>query len=239
MSDTGRTAATWETDSVEFCRQVPFLLRLPAGADAGAPSPLVVGLHGMGMTPESFARWLAPLDDAPWALLLPQGPFPVELRHQGRMKIGHAWYAYRGDEDEWLAWMSLAETYLSDVLDAVLARPEIDADRVYLLGFSQGCYFGYYFGLKHWRRLAGLVAAGGRLKEQFIRPYLAAAAASLPVLILHGADDSSVPPVSAEGSRDVLRDAGFDVELVIDEAGHKLSPRQVETMRTWIARQLG
>ena len=228
----------WSSEQASFTREVPYLLRVPESSEDPSPAPLVIGLHGMGMSARSFSRRLAPLLESPWALLAPQGPYPFEMRRPDKMRIGHAWYTYRGDEEEWFESMLVTERYLLELIDGVTSRPDIDASRVFLIGFSQGCYLGYFLALRNAARFAGLVSVGGRLKRRFLEPSFAAAR-DLPVLILHGSRDPSVPLEFAERSRDALTAHQIEATLVQTDSEHDLAPEQVCVAHDWIAERLG
>jgi len=219
---------------VPFEHLVPYRLELPAGGTR--PHPLVVGLHGMGRCEDSFARLLAPLVRDGVGLLAPRAPYPFELRRAGERRIGHAWYVYHGDEHEWLRSMHPSERYLLSVIDEATADPSVDARHVFLLGFSQGCYLGYYVALRHPDRFAGFVGIGGRLKREFLVEELPLAA-RLPVLILHGREDRVVSPDAARGSRDALIAAGFsNVELHMTDGAHGIGEPEIDAIRAWLAR---
>jgi len=223
---------SWTEGRTEFCRDVPWLLRVPEGGDGRFP--LVVALHGMGMSARSFSRRLAPLLRHPLAIFVPQGPYPFEIREGGKMRIGHAWYQYRGDEEAWLEWMRATERHLLASIDRIAASPLIDPDRVVLLGYSQGCYLGYFVALRGARRFRGYVAIGGRLKRRFLERELASRS-DLPVLVVHGRQDPSVPIAMADGSAETLREHGFAVDRVTTDSGHPVVPEQIEAAGRWIA----
>ena len=226
---------TWVEGALEFRREVPYLLSLPP--ETTAPAPLVVALHGMGMSARSFARRLEPGLGRSMAILAPQGPYPFEIRDSGRMKIGHAWYQYRGDEEEWLDWMLLTERYLLTLIEKVAASPGVDSRRIALLGYSQGCYLGYFVALRSASRFRGYVAIGGRLKRRFLERELAAGP-DLPVLVVHGKDDPSVPLAMADASEAVLRESGLPVDRVTTDSAHAIVPEQVRAAADWLSDRL-
>jgi phospholipase/carboxylesterase len=225
----------WVVHSSRFVIETTSLLRLPEGVPG--LRPLVIALHGMGLTCEKFARTLSPLRREPWALFVPQGPYPFEIRKEGSMSVGHAWYMYRGDEEEWHRYMLRAERDLLDRMDDILRRYPIDPDRVFLVGHSQGCYLGYFVALRHPDRFRGFAAVGGRLKRRFLEPHLEASR-GLPVLVLHGSEDRHVPVTAAHESRDLLASYGHEVECRIHPTGHWIHPAQVRDLARWIRKKL-
>src|SRR5262249_166638 len=83
------------------------------------------------------------------------------------------------------------------------------------------------------QRVAGWVAQSGRLKLEFLRPWMAGVAGK-PVLIQHGRIDPHLPPNSAETSAAALREAGAHVTLRLYDSGHAVSPGMAEDCRRWL-----
>lgn len=207
-----------ERFSVPFMQSVPVELHRPADGDGS----LVVALHGQGMTPRSFRREALPAMPERATVLLPQAPLPFEIRKEGRFRQGNSWYVYLGDAPEFLAAMDRAENWLRYVLDATLARGGLDADRVALLGFSQGGYLAGYVGLRDPERYRRLVVAGARLKHEVLEEDARAAAEidGYRVLAVHGEQDEGVRPGPTRESVEAVRAWGVDVTLRTYGTGH-------------------
>ena len=98
------------------------LLILPKGYRSDRTYPMLTALHGMGMTAEEFSDLLAPLQDLPVILFVPQGVYPFEIRVGEQMRIGRAWYLYTGDETEFVQSMSVSGRHLRTLVDRVVAE---------------------------------------------------------------------------------------------------------------------
>ena len=138
------------------------------------PAPLLVALHGQGMSADRFLRILLPLDKGPLRLVIPEGMYPYEIRREDRIVIGYSWYLYRGDQAEFRAHLARSEEHLRSLLDEIEARHPVDRKRSVLLGFSQGGYLAGFVGLRHRDRFGGLVIASARLKHEFLEKELQA-----------------------------------------------------------------
>lgn len=224
-----------ETGAGRFEIQPAWRLLVPDAPPSPRGRPLVVCLHGMGMSAESFAMVLNGLFDERAAYFFPQGPYPYEIRKETRIRIGYSWYLYDGHEPLFRSTLERTEAYLNDLVDAAAARAGADPARVFLLGFSMGAYTGYYVALKRPGRYAGIVAIGGRMKEEFVQEELADASARLPVLILHGEQDAAVPLERATLTRDTLVRHGFAVEMRTFPKGHEMRTVEIEAARDWLA----
>jgi carboxymethylenebutenolidase len=99
-------------------------------------------------------------------------------------RTGHNWVSPSQIESHFLAWL---ET-LKDAVSFVASQPGVDASRIGLLGFSLGAFLSLALATQD-SRIAAVAELFGGLPEQFVKN-----AGNLPpVLILHGAQDTTVP----------------------------------------------
>jgi predicted esterase len=220
----------------DFRRPVRHLFD-PAPAEKrsrGTPAPLLVALHGQGMSAASFRRVLRHLPPTGHARLFPEGPHPFEVREGEKIRSGHAWYIFLGDQAAFRSEMERTEEHLLALLDRVDAEHgPFDRGRSVLLGFSQGGYLASFVGARHPERFAGVVIAAARLKHEFLSPELAGGA--LPrFLLLHSAEDAAMPFARAEESRDRLAAAGTRVDLRPFAGGHRLPPEALAELARWL-----
>jgi phospholipase/carboxylesterase len=217
---------------------VRYLLDRALGEDRprGTPPPLLVALHGQGMTADSFRRILRHLPATGHARLFPEGPYPFEMREGGAIRAGHGWYIFLGDQGAFRSELERTEEHLLALLDRVEEEHgPFDRARSILLGFSQGGYVAGFIGARHPARFGGVVIAAARLKHEFLAEALAGG--SLPrFLLLHSPEDAALPFARAEESRDRLAAAGARVELLSYLGGHRLPPGALAELAQWLAR---
>ena len=99
-------------------------------------------------------------------------------------RTGHNWVAPSQIEQNFLVWL---ET-LKDAVSFVASQPGVDAERLGLLGFSLGAFLALALATRD-SRIAAVAELFGGLPE----PFTNAAGNLPPVLILHGAQDTTVP----------------------------------------------
>jgi predicted esterase len=121
-----------------------------AGEPLGKARAAMILLHGRGASAEDIMTVGAELAQPGFAYLAPQA-------------AGNAWYP-----NPFTAPIEANEPYLSsalEVVETVLARVEetIPAQRVILLGFSQGACLTLEFAVRHARRYGGVVGLSGGL----------------------------------------------------------------------------
>jgi phospholipase/carboxylesterase len=206
------------------------------------PTATIVVLHGLGADGHDFEPICDELDLSPVGdvrYVLPHAPMrPVTINAGYVMR---AWYdilgtdlARREDEVGLRASQALVE--------ALIAREEargIAADRIVLMGFSQGCAMTLLTGLRHARRLAGLVGLSGYLPlagstEAERHP----ANRDTPVFLAHGRRDPIVTLSRAEASRDQLRALGQPVTWREYPIEHGVCAEELADLQTWLVERL-
>lgn len=129
---------------------------------------------------------------------------------------------------------------LTGWLDELLTGHGIAHDRAVLGGFSQGTVMSYALGLGEDRPSpAGIVALSGFVPtvDGFI-PDLASRP-GLRVAIGHGSADSVIGVDFARDARDRLTEAGADVTYEEHAGGHRIDPRLLGKLRSWVADAVG
>ena len=106
-------------------------------------------------------------------------------------------------------------------------------------GFSQGSMLACDFALRDPRPLAGLALLSSTVICRSEWQKLAPSRAGLPVLQSHGKDDPILPFALAENERDLLRDAGLDVEFVAFNGGHGIPGGVLDALGRFLNRALG
>jgi len=184
--------------------RMPFSLFVPEGYDPASKWPLIVDLHGAGVTPLQQILFDGTTDFAQrdgYIVLAPMGfstfggwgpprgaPVPVETADLNPA-TGAKW-----------ATNELSEHDAMTVLGMVRERFNVDSDRIYLMGHSMGAFGTLFLGAKHNTMWAGIapIAGGG------IGPNAPAEALKgVPVLVMHGAEDNVV---SKDRSRAAVRE---------------------------------
>jgi dienelactone hydrolase len=173
---------------------------LPETPDA--PVPAVIALHGAGGSVSGMEQFAG--------LLAAQG-FAVYLLHYfDRTGIASA------DKQTILRNFPLWMKTLWDAISFVETQPQVDRERIALLGFSLGAYLSLANSAIDHRVKAVVEFFGGMPKEMnlFMRRLC-------PVLILHGEADPTVPVEEAYRLQKLLEKKGIPYEIKIyPGAGH-------------------
>jgi phospholipase/carboxylesterase len=132
---------------------------------------------------------------------------------------------------------TFAEAYeqLAELHDELWERTGIPPGRTVLGGFSMGTVMSYALGLGEGRPPpAGILAFSGFVPVvEGWEPDLARAG-STRAFVAHGRDDPIMEVGFARRARDVLEQAGFDVEYHESDAAHEIDPAHLQPAADWL-----
>ena len=187
--------------------EMPYTLFVPSTYDPQKPTPLVVDLHGLNITPLQQILFDGTTDFAErygFIVLAPTG-FNLSSWWGSRAGTPVATAAAKPGADVRYSNTELAEIDTMTLLKSIREQYAIDSERIYLMGHSMGGAGTYYLGGKYndiWAGLAPISGAGG------IADGAAERYKSLPTLIMHGAKDSIVPPATSRRAVAALQAVG-------------------------------
>jgi phospholipase/carboxylesterase len=161
---------------------------------SGAARQLVVFLHGYG----ADGNDLIEIGRA-WQGMLPHAAFvsPHAPRPCGQAPSGREWFplTFRDPGERWTG-VNAAAPMLNAFLDAELARRQLPAQALALVGFSQGTMMALHVGLRRAVAPAAIVGYSGMLVvPENVDPDAFAAEIKVkpPVLLIHGDQDELIP----------------------------------------------
>lgn len=225
------SAPTWQVERYvlpETGDTMPYGLYVPSSYDSTRTWPLLVGLHGAGTDHRSLLRYEGMIELAERygvILVTPMGYNPVGgygafsgLRTCMVRATAPAW-CEQGVVGGIVARRrllpasvdSLSEADVMHVVDRVMARLRIDPRQVHLWGHSMGGGGTYHLAAKYPDRWAGLAVAAPApppTREQVAR------FRHLPILLLHGDDDGTVPVQGTRATVQLLKELGVRHEYV-------------------------
>lgn len=205
----------------------------PAGA---GPHPTVIALHGWGANALDLLGLAPHLGGGRYLVLCPQGPvqFPI-----GPGVNGYGWFPLSmgrpPDRDAFVA----AVGALEDFLDQAIRRYPIAADRLALLGFSQGGVMAYALALAGRRRFAALAALSTWLVRELVLPAGGSPQlARLPVLVQHGTGDEMIPVDRAREAVELLRQWSAEVIYREYDMGHEINAASLRELSAFLDERL-
>ena len=188
--------------------EMPYTLFIPTSYDARKPSPLVVDLHGLNITPLQQILFDGTTDFAErygFIVVAPMG-YSVSGGWGGRVGTPIPTAQVKPGGDVRYSASELSDIDTMTLLASIREKYTIDHDRIYLMGHSMGGGGTYYLGGKYadvWAGLAPLAGAGGIRDAAAAERYK-----KMPMLIMHGEKDSIVPAVGSRRSAMALQAVG-------------------------------
>ena len=187
-----------------------------APAAGGTPRQLVVFLHGYGADGNDLIglgrEWAKQLPHA--AFVSPHAPEPC-----GMAPMGRQWFDLSlGDMTLIANGVKSAAPALQAFLDAELARHNLPASALGLVGFSQGTMMALAVGLARNPSPAAIAGYSGALATVEALP---AAGSGPAILLVHGDMDEVIPVDAMLMAREMLSQAGLPVEWHVSQGiGH-------------------
>ena len=209
---------------------------------AANPTHSVIWLHGLGADGNDFAPIVPELVDPAWPALrfvFPHAPVrPVTINNGMSMR---AWYDITGfdlesRQDEAGIRSSVA------AVEALIEREHergVPSERIFLAGFSQGGAIALSAGVRHSKKLAGIVALSTYLP---ISATVAAerhpANAATPIFWGHGTADPVVMLQRGIDSRNALQALGYVVDWHTYPMAHAVCAEEIGDLRHWLGQRL-
>lgn len=222
------------TKGAAMARELKSARKGPAKAGS-----VVVFLHGYGADGADLLGLADPL-----APHLPDTAFyaPDASERCVNNPMGYQWFPIPwmdgSTEEQARDSMTRSIRDIDAFLDKVLADEGLSADRMALVGFSQGTMMALHVAPRRAAQIAGIVGFSGRL----LLPEALAADARVkpPVLLLHGDQDPVVPFAEMGLAETALKAAGFETHShVMPGTGHGISPDGLSVALAFLRHHLG
>jgi phospholipase/carboxylesterase len=207
---------------------------------ATAASASIIWLHGLGANGHDFEPIVPELRlprELAIRFIFPHAPqIPVTVNHGYVMP---AWYDILefGTERKFNAAQLLASAAaVHALIDREIERG-IPADRIMLIGFSQGGAVNYQAGLTYDKPLAGMIALSTYFPTAEaieVHP----ANAQLPLMVCHGTSDDILPISMAMNAKRQLEKLNLAPEFHTYPMPHSVCPEEVTDISAFIQKHL-
>jgi predicted peptidase len=180
-----RTYLFKETDkkNKETSKKMEYDIFVPSKLEGVDKSPLVIGLHGLGVPPAAFLNCLTVDAEA--------GGYIVAAP-MGYNETGYYGAGQQPPQDNPPNISTLSERDVMNVLELMRAEFKIDDRRIYIVGQSMGGAGALYLGTKYHDIWAAVGASAPAITRQH-DPSELEPAAKVPMIIIHGTEDQTIP----------------------------------------------
>ena len=208
-------------------------LELDAGPGT-EPAGTVIWMHGLGADATDFVPVIDLLDlSARLRFVFPNAPVrPVTINGGMAMR---AWYdidpsqpsASDGDIHE-------SATQIAELVSREEQRG-IGPEQVVLAGFSQGGVIALQLGLRHNRKLRGIMALSTYLHDhERLQEALSLDNTQTPIFMVHGIQDPMIPIARAVTGRETLAKLNYPIEWHEYSMGHEVCPQELADISQWL-----
>lgn len=174
--------------------------------ESGVVKRLVIFLHGVGADGNDLLSLGDMMDLPDTQFASPHAPFQFDMA-----PFGYQWFSLMDrNPDRLVEGIQIATPILNAYIDAQIAKYNLTAADVALVGFSQGSMMSLYAAPRRAEPLAGIVAISGALRGSELlandiksRP---------PVCLIHGTQDEVVPFQAMGLAEEVLKANDVPVE---------------------------
>lgn len=194
-------------------------------------NPLILLLHGYGSNEEDLFSFAGQLPEE-YYIISARAPYNIP-------PYGNAWYAINFDSDmnkfsddnQAIESRELIVKFIDELID----QYPIDAQKITLLGFSQGAILSYSIALTYPEKIDRVVALSGYLNMDIIdKGFNTNDISKLRFFISHGVVDQVIPVDWARKAPEVLKDLKLDVEYHEYPVGHGVTPQNFYDLLSWI-----
>ncbi len=213
-----------------------YLFRAPLAArpSSSEKPPLVILLHGIGSN-EADLFSFAPLLDERFFVASVRAPFALGYGGFGWFELGFSPQGLTAN----LAQATESHHKLLEFIGEITTKHDLDAQHVFLVGFSQGAIMSYVLMLTEPEKIAGVVAMSGRLVIEHLPPLAnPEQLQGFPILVTHGVFDQVLPIENGREARDFLEKLPVNLEYREYEMAHQVSEESLQDVTNWLSEKL-
>ena len=124
---------------------------------------------------------------------------------------------------------------ISKFIGELVAEHDLDAERIYLCGFSQGAIMSLSAALSEPEKFAGVVAMSGRAMTEMLPVEKDSdALKDFPILVTHGIYDPVLPIEHGRASKEILSRLPVKLEYKEYEMAHEISQESLRDVTDWL-----
>lgn len=197
-------------------------------------APLLVAVHGYGAHKRYMMREARLIAPANFVIAALQAPNQHFRETDSGYKVGFGWLTdFKAEES-----VRLHHNFLRQVISKLEREQIVDAENVYLYGFSQACALNFRFAFTYPEMLRGIVGACGGIpsdletNENYTAP-------DADVLYFYGDEDEFYPLEKFQKFERKLKDFLPNLQTKAYRAKHEITAEMREDMRNWITSKSG
>lgn len=202
----------------------------------------IIWLHGLGADGSDFASVVDALDlpaDHGIRFIFPHAPYrPVTINGGMTMRAWYDIFSIDRDMKEDEEGIRETQVLLEGLLTEQIGKG-IPANRIMLIGFSQGGCIAIHTGLRYQEALAGIMGLSTYLPlRNLVAGEMHSCQKPTPVMMMHGVQDQVVDYQFGRQSYEVLKGLGLQIEWQEYPMEHTVCNSQLQDISHFIASRL-
>lgn len=194
--------------------------------------PLLIMLHGYGSNEKDLFSFA---DELPDELLIISVQAPLSLGFGS-----YAWYTIHFDSSDASKFSDIPEaknalSKIAQFIDEVLLAYKVDANNIFLFGFSQGTILSTAFALNHPDKVQHVIALSGYVNQELLEDnFTANDLSKLDFFVSHGSSDQVIPVTWARKTPAFLNALKVPHTYQEYPVGHGVAPQNFYDLLHWI-----
>ncbi len=193
--------------------------------------PLLILLHGYGSNEQDLFSFASELPDE-LLIISAQAPLPMGFG-------SYAWYTinFEGNANNRSNLDEARESLLKieDFVDEIIMKYKPNTDKIFLLGFSQGCILSYAYAFRNPKKIKNIIALSGYINTDLLpNDYRIDNHTNLDFFISHGSVDQVLPVDWARKASPFLEDLNIKNKYSEYPVGHGVAPQNFADFKNWI-----
>ena len=199
----------------------PFTFTHTAPEGSAGKQPAIFLLHGMGSHEQDLPQLVTDFKESHHIFSL-RGPIEFEP--------GYAFFTIEEAGKPIRVVFDKVLMYIQSFIHEAIVEFELDAEQIYVLGFSQGAVLAQSLALTMGSAIRGVVALSGYVPDFVKMEYSGQPVDHLNVFISHGEYDYIIPPQWGKESKEYFESLGANVTFKTYQDGHGVTPENKQDL---------
>jgi predicted esterase len=217
-----------ETD-LSFKAEINLYYDLFVPEKAEKNAPLLLSVHGYGAHKRYMMREAQLVAPENFVIASIQAPHQHFREDDGKYKVGFGWLTDHKPEDS----IPLHHNFILKIIEKLKSEDLIDANKIYIYGFSQACALNFRFAFTYPELLRGVIGVCGGIPSdletnEIYKPLAA------DVFYLYATDDEFYPREKYEGFKEKLKKRLNIFTSKAYDAKHEITDEMRSDIKTWL-----